>query len=104
MGIYNEFYVFNNKSVIPETEFCIYNRAVGIFCSENIHNFKPNEEYVIDYSLITRLLQAYEDGTLKRSPLTNPRNPLLFPDEVAQLCDIKHYLRDRFKVVYRQID
>jgi len=54
--------------------------------------------------LVARLLQAYDDGTLTRSPLANPRDPLIFPDEVTQLCQIKKYIDDKYKVIYTQID
>lgn len=103
MGIYNEFWVFNPCRVIPVAHLSIYNRNVGGFFSDNIHNFEPNEEYVIDGSLISRLLQSYEDGTLKRSPLANPRDPLLFSDEEFQLGQIKKYAEDGYKIVYVQI-
>lgn len=104
MGVYNEFWIFENNRIIPVAHFSIYNRNVGRFFDENIHNFEPNEEYIIDGSLVSRLLQSYEDGTLVRSPLANPRDPLLFSDEVAQLCKIKRYLNSGHKVVYLQID
>lgn len=104
MGVYNEFWIFEDHKVIPVAHFSIYNRNVGGFFRDNIHDFTPNEEYHIDNFLIPRLLQSYEDGTLVRSPLANPRDPLLFSDEVAQLCEIKRYLNLGHKVVYLQID
>lgn len=104
MGIYNDFYVFANHKVIPVAHFSIYNRNVGRFFRDNLRDFQPNEEYIIDGSLVARLLQACEDGTLTRSPLANPRDPLIFPDEVKQLREIKGYIDSGQKVVYRQID
>lgn len=104
MGVYNEFYVFVNHRVIPVAHFSIYNRNVGRFFRDNLRNFQSNREYIIDGSLVSRLLQAYTDGTLARSPLSNPRDPLLFPDEVTQLCQIKKYIDDKYKVIYTQID
>jgi hypothetical protein len=104
MGIYNDFYVFVNHRVIPVAQFSIYNRNIGGFFRDNLRDFQPNEEYIIDGSLVARLLQAYEDGTLARSPLVNPRDPLIFPDEVMQLCQIKKYIDDKYKVIYTQID
>ena len=103
MGVYNEFYVFDNKSVIPETECCIHNRAVGIFFREHIRGYMDDREFYITKEQIEKLLFEYSNGTLKRSPLSNPRDPVLFPDEVSQLCEIKRYLDAGFKVVYRQI-
>ena len=104
MGVYNEFWVFTDRKVIPVAHFSIYNRNVGGFFRENIHNFTPNEEYIIDSSLISRLLQSYEYGSLKRSPLANPRDPLLFSDEEFQLGQINKYINDGCKVVYVQYD
>ena len=104
MGVCNEFYVFVNHRVIPVAHFSIYNRNVGRFFRDNLRDFQPNREYIIDGSLVSRLLQAYEDGTLAMSPLSNPRDPLLFPDEVTQLCQIKKYIDDKYKVIYTQID
>lgn len=103
MGLYNEFYVFNNKSVIPETEFCIHNRAIGIFFREYIENYQDDQEFYITKQQVSKLLEEYSNGTLKKSPLSNPRDPVLFPDEVTQLCEIKRYLNSGYKVVYRQI-
>lgn len=104
MGLYNEFYVFVNHRVIPVSHFSIYNRNVGGFLRDNIHDFQPNEEYIIDGSLVARLLQAYDDGTLAKSPLSNPRDPLIFHDQIEQLCQIKKYINDGHKVIYTQID
>lgn len=104
MGVYNEFYVFVNHRVIPVAYFSIHSRNVGGFFRDNIHDFQPNEEYIIDGSLVARLLQAYDDGTLTRSPLSNPRDPLIFPDQIEQLCQIKKYINDGHKVIYTQID
>lgn len=104
MGIYNEFYMFTNNRVIPVAHFSVYNRNIGGFFRDNLRNFQPNEEYIIDGSLISRLLHSYEDGTLTRSPLANPRDPLIFPDDVAQLCQIKKYIKDGYKIIYTQID
>ena len=104
MGLYNEFYVFVNHRVIPVAHFSIYNRNVGRFFRDNLRDFQPNEEHIIDGSLMARLLQACEDGTLTRSPLANPRDPLIFPDEVTQLCQIKKYINDGHKIIYTQID
>ena len=53
---------------------------------------------------MARLLQAYNDGTLTRSPLLNPRDPLIFPNQVEQLCQIKKYIDTGYKVIYSQID
>lgn len=104
MGIYNEFYVFANDRVIPVAHFSIYNRNVGGFFRDNLRNFQPNEEYIIDGSLVSRLLESHEDGTLTHSPLSNPRDPLIFPDEVTQLYQIKKYINDGHKIIYTQID
>lgn len=104
MGLYNEFYVFVNHRVIPVAQFSIYNRNVGRFFRDNLRDFQPNEEYIIDGSLVARLLQAYDDGTLAKSPLSNPRDPLIFPDQIEQLCQIKKYINDGHKVIYTQID
>lgn len=104
MGVYNEFYVFANNKVIPVAHFSIYNRNVGGFFRDNLRNFQPNEEYIIDGSLVSRLLKSHEDGTLTRSPLSNPRDPLIFPDEVTQLCQIKKCINDGYKIIYTQID
>lgn len=104
MGIYNDFYVFVNHRVIPVAYFSIYNRNIGGFFRDNLRDFQPNEEYIIDGSLVARLLQAYNDGTLTRSPLLNPRDPLIFPDQVEQLCQIKKYIDTGYKVIYSQID
>ena len=104
MGICNDFYVFGNHRVIPVAHFSIYNRNVGRFFRDNLRDFQPNEEYIIDGSLVARLLQACEGGTLTRSPLSNPIDPLIFPDEIRQLCQIKKYIDDKYKVVYTQID
>ena len=104
MGLYNDFYVFVNHRVIPVAYFSIYNRNVGRFFRDNLNGFQPNEEYIIDGSLVARLLQAYDDGILTRSPLSNPRDPLIFPDEVTQLCQIKKYIDTGYKVIYTQID
>lgn len=104
MSLYNEFYVFVNHRVIPVAHFSIYNRTIGGFFRDNLRDFQSNEEYIIDGSLVARLLQAYNDGTLTRSPLANPRDPLIFPDEVTQLCQIKKYIDDKYKVIYTQID
>ena len=59
------------------------------FFRDNLRDFQPNDEYIIDCSLVARLLQAYNDGILTRSPLSNPRDPLIFPDQIEQLCQIK---------------
>lgn len=104
MGVYNEFYVFENHRVIPVAHFSIYNRNIGGFFRDNLRDFQPNEEYIIDGSLVARLLQAYNDGTLTRSPLSNPRDPLIFPDQVERLCQIKKYIDIGYKVIYTQID
>lgn len=104
MGIYNDFYVFVNHRVIPVAQFSIHNRNIGGFFRDNLRDFQPNEEYIIDGSLVARLLQAYNYGTLTRSPLTNPRDPLIFPDQVEQLCQIKKYIDTGYKVIYCQID
>jgi len=104
MGLYNEFYVFVNHRVIPVSHFSIYNRNVGGFFRDNLRDFQPNEEYIIDGSLVARLLQAYDDGTLTRSPLANPRDPLIFPNQIEQLCQIKKYIDTGYKVIYTQIN
>lgn len=104
MGVYNEFYVFVNHRVIPVSHFSIYNRNVGGFFRDNLRDFQPNEEYIIDGSLVARLLQAYNDGTLAKSPLSNPRDPLIFPDQIEQLCQIKKYIDTGYKVIYTQIN
>lgn len=104
MGVYNEFYVFVNHRVIPVANFSIHNRNIGGFFRDNLRDFQPNEEYIIDGSLMARLLQTCEDGTLTRSPLYNPRDPLVFSDQVEQLCQIKKYIDTGYKVIYTQID
>ena len=104
MGIYNEFYVFVNHRVIPVVHFSIYNRNIGDFFRDNLRDFQPNEEYIIDGSLVARLLLAYEDGTLIRSPLSNPRDPLIFPDQIERLCQVQKYIDTGYKVIYTQID
>ena len=50
------------------------------------------------------LLLRYENGTLSRSLLTKMNEPLLLPNEVKQLREIKGYIDSGQKVVYRQID
>lgn len=104
MSIYNEFYVFVSHRVIPVAHFSIYNRNVGGFFRDNLRDFQSNEEYIIDGSLVSRLLQACDDETLTRSPLTNPRDPLIFSDQREQLCQIKKYIDTGYKVIYTQLD
>lgn len=102
MGVYNEFYVYNDTDVIPIAYYNIHNRALGIFFKQNIQDFKTREWFYLKPTHFHNLLMRYENSTLVRSLLTKIEEPLLYPDQVEQLRELKKYIDDGLKVVYRQ--
>lgn len=103
MGVYNEFYAFNEFDFIPVAYYNIHNRAVGLFFKQNISDFKTEEWFSLTKTHFHNLLMRYENGTLVRSLSTKIEEPILYEDQVRQLREIKKYIDDGLKVVYRQI-
>lgn len=107
MGIYNEFYVFEKvqeEQDIPLVFYNIHNRAIGLFFKQNIKGFESYKRFPLTKVHLHNLLLRYENGTLARSVLTKIDEPLLLPNEVRQLREIKDYIDSGLKVVYRQIN
>lgn len=103
MGVYNEFYVFEEFDIIPVAYYNIHNRAIGLFFKQNISGFKTDEWFTLTKSNLHNLIMRYENGTLQRSLLTKLEEPVLYPDQISQLREIKKYIDDGCKVVYQQI-
>ena len=102
MGVYNEFYVFDEFDFIPVAYYNIHNRAIGLFFKQNIPNFKTDEWFSLTKTHFHNLILRYENKTLTRSLLTRIEEPLLYPDQVEQLRELKKYIDDGLKVVYLQ--
>lgn len=102
MGIYNEFYVFDENDIIPKDYYNIHNRAIGLFFSKNILDFKKEKWFSLTKTHFHNLIMRYENKTLARSLLTSIEEPLLYPDQVEQLRELKRYVDNGYKVVYLQ--
>lgn len=104
MGVYNEFYVYNDTDIIPIAYYELHNRALGIFFKQNIQGFKTDEWFYLTKTHFHNLLMRYENGTLARSLLTKIEEPILYPDQIQELREIKSYIDEGQNVIYRQID
>lgn len=102
MGVYNEFYVFNEFDIIPVAYYNIHNRAIGLFFQQNISDFKKEEWFTLTKSHFHNLILRYENKTLTRSLLTHIEEPILYLDQIEQLRELKKYIDDGLKVVYMQ--
>lgn len=102
MGVYNEFYVFEEFGIIPVAYYNIHNRAIGLFFKQNISGFKTDEWFTLTKTHFHNLIMRYENGTLARSPLTNREEPLIYSDQIEQLRELKRYIDNGYKVLYLQ--